>query len=154
MKLLTQLFGERMVVANATGCSSIWGASAPVNPYTTNKAGKGPAWANSLFEDNAQFGLGIATGIVQRRSALKGDVKAALAAPDLPEKLAMALSAWLEDADDAEGSKSSGAGVEAELEVLNRAGQLTDALQKVYDARDLLTKVTPCMRFLEVSSCL
>lgn len=56
VKLLTQMFGTRMVVANATGCSSIWGGSAPSNPYCVNDEGKGPAWANSLFEDNAQVG--------------------------------------------------------------------------------------------------
>ena len=58
-KLVTQLFGDRMYIANATGCSSIWGGSAPSTPYTTNKAGKGPAWANSLFEDNAEYGYGM-----------------------------------------------------------------------------------------------
>ena len=61
-KLITQLFGDRMMIANATGCSSIWGASAPAMPYTTNAQGHGPAWANSLFEDNAEFGLGMFLG--------------------------------------------------------------------------------------------
>lgn len=70
VKLLTQLFGERLIIANATGCSSIWGGSHPSNPYTTNSEGFGPAWANSLFEDNAQFGLGIAMGVVQKRKTL------------------------------------------------------------------------------------
>ena len=63
IKLLTQLFGERMVIANATGCSSIYGGSAPSCPYTVNHKGQGPAWANSLFEDNAEFGLGIKLGL-------------------------------------------------------------------------------------------
>ena len=62
VKVLTQLFGERMIVANATGCSSIWGASAPTTPYCTNKDGFGPAWNNSLFEDAAEFGFGIHHG--------------------------------------------------------------------------------------------
>lgn len=61
-RLLTQLFGDRMLVANATGCSSIWGARAPSIPYTTNHKGQGPAWANSLFEDNAEFGLRMLLG--------------------------------------------------------------------------------------------
>ena len=73
-KLATQLFGERMYIANATGCSSIWGGSAPSVPYTVNKEGKGPAWANSLFEDNAEFGLGMLHGVKQRRKALKEKV--------------------------------------------------------------------------------
>ena len=59
VKLISQMFGDRAMIANATGCSSIYGGTAPSVPYTTNKAGRGPAWANSLFEDNAEFGLGI-----------------------------------------------------------------------------------------------
>ncbi len=74
-KLITQLFGDRMYIANATGCSSIWGGSAPSTPYTTNHKGHGPAWANSLFEDNAEFGLGIATGANQIRDRLAEKVK-------------------------------------------------------------------------------
>lgn len=58
-KLVTQLYGDRMMIANATGCSSIWAGSAPSTPYTVNKQGRGPSWANSLFEDNAEFGLGM-----------------------------------------------------------------------------------------------
>ena len=70
-KLITQLFGDRMYIANATGCSSIWGGSAPSTPYTTNHKGHGPAWANSLFEDNAEFGLGMAMAVKQMRAGLK-----------------------------------------------------------------------------------
>jgi pyruvate-ferredoxin/flavodoxin oxidoreductase len=74
------MFGDRMVVANATGCSSIWGGSAPSNPYTVNPlTGRGPAWANSLFEDNAQFGLGISMGLKQRRASYAAAVKSLLA---------------------------------------------------------------------------
>ncbi|MDR1439601.1 MAG: pyruvate:ferredoxin (flavodoxin) oxidoreductase [Clostridiales bacterium] len=69
-KLVTQLYGDRMMVANATGCSSIWGGSAPSTPYTTNHEGKGPAWANSLFEDNAEFGLGMFLGVKHIREKL------------------------------------------------------------------------------------
>ena len=72
-KLITQLFGDRMYIANATGCSSIWGGSAPSTPYTTNKAGKGPAWANSLFEDNAEYGFGmfLAQNTIRQRAIAK-----------------------------------------------------------------------------------
>ncbi|WP_297077285.1 pyruvate:ferredoxin (flavodoxin) oxidoreductase [uncultured Enterococcus sp.] len=70
VKLLTQLFGDRMLVANATGCSSIWGASFPTTPYTTTASGQGPAWSNSLLEDNAEFGYGMHIGITTRRQAL------------------------------------------------------------------------------------
>ena len=69
-KLVTQLFGDRMYIANATGCSSIWGGSAPATPYTINKEGRGPAWSNSLFEDNAEYGLGIFMGQDTRRNHL------------------------------------------------------------------------------------
>ncbi len=97
VKLLTQLFGERLIIANATGCSSIWGGSAPSNPYTTNEDGHGPAWANSLFEDNAQFGLGIAMGVVQRRKTLHRHVEEALAlgeAVPMSEALRTKLGDW------------------------------------------------------------
>lgn len=77
-KLVTQLFGDRMMIANATGCSSIWGASAPSTPYTTNHKGYGPAWANSLFEDNAEFGMGMYLGVKQIRDKVTEDVKAVL----------------------------------------------------------------------------
>ena len=71
VKLVTQLFGERMIIANATGCSSIWGASMPSMPYTTNRDGHGPAWGNSLFEDAAEYGYGIAEAIKHRRQKLE-----------------------------------------------------------------------------------
>ena len=75
-KLVTQLFGDRMLVANATGCSMIWGCSAPSTPYTVNRDGRGPAWANSLFEDNAEFGYGMATAVNARRKELCTAVEA------------------------------------------------------------------------------
>jgi pyruvate/2-oxoacid:ferredoxin oxidoreductase beta subunit/NAD-dependent dihydropyrimidine dehydrogenase PreA subunit len=84
VKLLTQLFGDRLVVANATGCSSIWGASNPSYPYTTNAKGEGPAWANSLFEDNAEFGLGMRRAYKQRRDNLMNQVDDALADSSVP----------------------------------------------------------------------
>ncbi|MEG0388642.1 MAG: pyruvate:ferredoxin (flavodoxin) oxidoreductase, partial [Niameybacter sp.] len=74
IKLLTQLFGDRMMIANATGCSSIFGASAPSTPYTTNNSGQGPAWANSLFEDNAEFGLGMHIASENIRNRVKNDI--------------------------------------------------------------------------------
>ena len=73
VKAITQLFGDRMMIANATGCTSIWGGSAPSTPYTKNKEGHGPAWANSLFEDNAEYGLGMFLGVkaIRERIAAK-----------------------------------------------------------------------------------
>ncbi len=108
-KLITQLFGERMIIANATGCSSIWGGSAPSTPYTTNKDGKGPAWANSLFEDNAEYGLGMATATRQRRAKLADIVKDLIAVEWATADIKAAGAEWLEKMDDAEGSKEAGA---------------------------------------------
>ena len=103
VKLVTQLFGDRMIVANATGCSSIYGGSAPTCPYTTNKEGKGPAWANSLFEDNAEFGYGMNLAMSARRAKIAEDM---LSAKDkVSEKTAAAFDAWLADKEDAEKSK-------------------------------------------------
>ena len=81
-KLITQLFGDRMYIANATGCSSIWGNSSPSTPYTVNKAGRGPAWDNSLFEDNAEFGMGMLLAQKALRGGLKEKVEAVLASSD------------------------------------------------------------------------
>jgi pyruvate-ferredoxin/flavodoxin oxidoreductase len=91
IKLLTQLVGDRLVVANATGCSSIYGGNLPTTPYTTNREGRGPAWANSLFEDNAEFGLGIRLAIDQHEQRARDAVKAI--APQLPNGLAEAILA-------------------------------------------------------------
>ena len=78
VKLVSQLFGERQIVANATGCSSIYSASAPSTPYTTNDEGRGPAWANSLFEDNAEFGLGMLFANEQLRDRIERLMKSAI----------------------------------------------------------------------------
>ncbi len=103
VKLVTQLFGDRMIVANATGCSSIYGGSAPTCPYTVNKEGKGPAWANSLFEDNAEFGYGMNLAMKARRAKIEEDMRASF--DKVNEKTNAAFSAWLSDKEDAEKSK-------------------------------------------------
>ena len=103
-KLITQLFGDRMMVANATGCSSIWGGSAPATPYTKNQEGFGPAWANSLFEDNAEYGLGMFLGVQAIRNRVAENVKKALDS-DLTEDVKEVLKAWLDGADKAEGTR-------------------------------------------------
>ncbi len=89
IKLLTQLFGDRLLIANATGCSSIYGGNLPTTPYTTNREGRGPAWANSLFEDNAEFGLGMRLGVEAQRGRATELVK--LLASELGDELAKAL---------------------------------------------------------------
>ncbi|MDR0817422.1 MAG: hypothetical protein LBN35_02150, partial [Clostridiales Family XIII bacterium] len=100
IKVVTQLFGDRMMIANATGCSSIWGASAPSMPYTTDANGRGPSWANSLFEDNAEYGLGMVLGEKQIREQLTGQTKELLADSEADAKVKAAANAWLELSDD------------------------------------------------------
>ena len=103
VKLVTQLFGDRMIVANATGCSSIYGGSAPTCPYTTNDEGHGPAWANSLFEDNAEFGFGMNLAITQRRNKLAEIVAKLAEEVACRRHCKAACNEWLESKDDADG---------------------------------------------------
>ena len=106
IKAITQLFGDRMMIANATGCSSIWGGSAPATVYCANKEGKGPAWANSLFEDNAEYGLGMYLGVKQIREGIEMRLKE-LIAMDVPAELKAAGEAWIANMYDGEGSKKA-----------------------------------------------
>ena len=117
VKVITQLFGDRMIVANATGCSSIYGGSAPTCPYTVNKEGKGPAWANSLFEDNAEFGYGINLAYGQRRAKLAEKIEKL--AENTEGQLKTAAEEWLANRKNAEGSKIASANLEKELELSN-----------------------------------
>ena len=107
IKLLTQLYGDRMIVANATGCSSIFGGSAPSMPYTVNKDGKGPAWANSLFEDNAEYGLGLATGVNSMRDRIERLMKENL--DNVSSKTKEAFLSWIATKEDVEKSKAASA---------------------------------------------
>ena len=103
VKVLTQLFGERMTIANATGCSSIWGGSAPSTPYCTNADGEGPAWASSLFEDAAEFGYGMMLATNSRRKTLAAKMEKALEVAEGEVK--EAIEGWLAGKDNAEESK-------------------------------------------------
>ena len=95
-KLITQLFGDRMYIANATGCTSIWGNSSPSTPYTANKAGKGPAWSNSLFEDNAEFGYGMLLAQQAIRDGLKAKVEEVAANENATAEVKAACQEWLD----------------------------------------------------------
>ncbi len=109
-KLVTQLFGDRMLIANATGCSSIWGGSAPSAPYTTDAKGKGPAWANSLFEDNAEYGYGMVLAIKQMRNKIEDYMKQ-LSEMDIDPAVKKAASEWISGKEDVEINKESTAKV-------------------------------------------
>ncbi|MCI8435737.1 MAG: pyruvate:ferredoxin (flavodoxin) oxidoreductase [Clostridia bacterium] len=141
VKLITQLFGDRMVVANATGCSSIYGGSAPTCPYAKNAAGHGPAWANSLFEDNAEFGYGMNLAFKARRVKLEADMDAAVAA-GCDKALADAFADWKQNKDDAEGSKKAADAIKAALPKAAKAakGELKTALKSIEEAADCLVK--------------
>ena len=109
IKLLTQLFGERMMVANATGCSSIYGGTAPFTPYRKNTEGEGPAWANSLFEDNAEYGYGMAIGVGILRKRMTEKMRGALKENMMSVELLDAFREWMEGKDDPDKSKAAAA---------------------------------------------
>jgi pyruvate-ferredoxin/flavodoxin oxidoreductase len=139
MKLLTQLYGEKLIIANATGCSSIWGGSAPSIPWTTNEDGHGPAWANSLFEDNAEYGLGIKLGIDHRRRNLNKLIKDALRDPILnsDEKL-KTLKESLELYADPTGAEDP---LEyKDFLYLLESNKTIDSINEIYQRKDLLEK--------------
>ena len=134
-RLITQLFGERMYISNATGCSSIWGGSAPATPYTVNKeSGKGPAWANSLFEDNAEHGLGMALGQKAIRTKLKGYVED-IVANGKNEAVIEAAKKWLETYDD---GKTNGVATDALVAALEACD--CDCAKKILAEKDYLAK--------------
>ena len=114
-KLVTQLFGDRMMVANATGCSSIWGGSAPATPYTVNHNGHGPAWANSLFEDNAEYGLGMFLGVQAIRDRVAENVRFALES-DLEDETKAVLKNWLDNKEESDGTRERANALVAALE--------------------------------------
>ncbi len=135
IKLVTQLFGDRMMIANATGCSSIWGGSAPSTPYTINHEGKGPSWANSLFEDNAEFGYGMYLGVKQIREKLI-DIMGELITTEDCIDCKDVFEKWIQDMNDGELSKEASKKV---LEVIesksftNRAKELVDEIKSRKD---------------------
>ena len=115
IKLITQLFGDRMMIANATGCSSIYGGSAPATPYTTNQKGCGPAWANSLFEDNAEYGFGMATGVNKLRERIARLMETGMES-DMSSEIKEAFKGWLDTKEDSQKSAEASEKVIAVLE--------------------------------------
>ena len=105
VKLISQLFGDREMVANATGCSSIYSGSVPSTPYTTNEKGEGPAWANSLFEDFCEFGLGMELANEKMRARIQAAMEAAVASEECPAEYKEVFTAWIENQNDADKTK-------------------------------------------------
>ena len=135
VKLVTQLFGDRMMIANATGCSSIWGASAPSTPYTKNSCGHGPSWANSLFEDNAEYGLGQFLGANQIRNGVL--IKLQAAAQEATGELKVALDDVIANFNNGEGSRARVDKLIAELEQAKAGNAL---LEDIYNNKDYIVK--------------
>ena len=121
-RLITQLFGDHMYISNATGCSSIWGSPAATSPYCTNKDGHGPAWSNSLFEDNAEHGLGMLLGQNAIRSSLIGKLTEIAAADQTPAETKAAIQAFMDTKDDGKANGAATLALVAELEKGAAAG--------------------------------
>ncbi len=136
VKLITQLFGDRMMIANATGCSSIWGGSAPSVPYTTNQEGKGPVWQNSLFEDNAEFGYGMYLGVKQIREKLVQLMNQALDM-EISGELKEAFQEWLKGWDEGDASKAATAKI---LAILQDYQGDNEVLKEILLKKDYLIK--------------
>ncbi len=138
-KLITQLFGDRMYIANATGCSSIWGGSAPSTPYCTNDKGQGPAWANSLFEDNAEYGMGMVLGVKKQREGLKLKMERILEL-GCGDDVKAALTEWIDGMNNAEASKKASAKVVELLSNCNCGGEVQQLAKEIVNAKDQLVK--------------
>ncbi|MDD3725178.1 MAG: pyruvate:ferredoxin (flavodoxin) oxidoreductase, partial [Bacteroidales bacterium] len=135
IKLITQLFGERMMVANATGCSSIYGGSCPSMPYTVNEDGHGPAWANSLFEDNAEFGLGMHIGVTKLRDRIEKLMREGLSCSTCSDKEKELFQKWI---DNRENSKITKEVYDSLLPLLEKCG--CDICKEIYDLKHYIVK--------------
>ena len=138
-KLVTQLFGENMIIANATGCSSIWGASYPSSPYTVDANGRGPAWGNSLFEDNAEFGLGMATAAKQVRAKVKKCAED-LAKEDISADLRLALDEYIVTFDDREKNTAAADNMLSALEAAPLEGVQAALAKEILDRHEFADK--------------
>ncbi len=136
-RLVTQLFGDRMYISNATGCSSIWGGPAATSPYTTNSKGQGPAWANSLFEDNAEHGLGMYLGQKAIRDRLKGNVENILSADKASAELKAAAEAYLATFEDGE---KNAAATDALVAEIAKVADKCENCAEIYENKEYLSK--------------
>lgn len=140
IKLITQLFGERMMIANATGCSSIWAASAPSTAFTINREGKGPSWANSLFEDNAEFGFGMYLAVKQIRNKLEMNMRK-LIDSDVDEKVKEAFCDWLHYKEDGKSTEEASKRVLDAIEHFETTDiETAQLVYEIKENKDYLTK--------------
>ncbi len=140
IKLATQLFGDRMIIANATGCSSIWGASAPTMPYCKDENGRGPAWASSLFEDNAEYGYGMVLANKQMREKIEHNMKALLEL-DIDEDLKEAISEWIEYKNDSNETRAKSDRVVEVIESMSSSDEVIVSLcNRIIELKDYLVK--------------
>ena len=138
VKLVTQLFGDRMYIANATGCSSIWGGSAPSTPYTVNKEGRGPAWENSLFEDGAEFGYGMNLAVNARRTAAADLARELAQKEETPAAVTLCAQKWLNHRKETVGSRTTGQALtEALAKALASSAANQEELKALYEMRDM-----------------
>ena len=136
-KLATQICGDRMLIGNATGCSSIYGGTCPSTPYPTNHMGRGPAWANSLFEDNAEYGFGMQLAYLQRREWMALQIQGALEKGGLSDELRQAMEAWGEVMMDGPGSLAAG---DKLVPLLKKEAAGNGPLTEILENKDLLSK--------------
>ncbi len=139
VKLVTQLYGDRMYNANATGCTQAWGASFPFVPYTVNQEGHGPAWSNSLFENNAEFSLGMLLAVKQQRERLKVRIEELMSATD-DERIRAASLEWLDSYDDAAKSKQAGYKLTGILQSTQAPNQTREQVSFILNNQEHLSK--------------
>ena len=144
-KLLTQLFGDKMYFANATGCTQAWGAAMPSIPYCTNKEGKGVAWSNSLFENNAEFSYGMCLAVIHQRENVKMDVEKLQAMVAADSKEAAAIAKWFETYDDLDASAVATKELVKVLEETELTGEALEVAKTILDKKSHLAKKTMWM---------
>jgi len=139
LKLVTQLYGDRMMIANATGCSSIWGGSAPSTPFAVDKNGNGPAWANSLFEDNAEYGLGMFLGVKQIRSRVEDLCQEILDSSTSCKEVKQAAKIWIDNKEEGDNTRTIKDELVASLKQCKDAS-IKDVVEELLEKEDYMIK--------------
>ena len=145
VKLLTQLYGDKIYIANGTGCSQAWGAAMPCMPYCKNQEGKGPAWSNSLFENNAEFSYGMCLAVTQQREAVKMDVDSLVATGKISEGLKAAIDKWYETYADLDASAVASKELIVALQAEKAEGEVANLIARIMKKKNHLSKKTMWM---------